>query len=231
MNGSRNVREKSNHWRHSNFLALLEFALIAMIYLADWRGHIFLSKTPYLFALAWISLWLRGLHWHDVGFCIYKSWGRTLAIGILAGVGMELLELFCTQPLLARLFGKMPDLSGFNHAGNVKWLLLSLAFTWTLFAFGEELFFRGYLMDRISGVLGRTRRNWGITLVLVSFIFGLAHFGQGITGMSENFVDGMILGGLYLAFGRNLAVPIVAHGVTDTMDFLLIFFHRYPGLH
>jgi hypothetical protein len=28
-----------------------------------------------------------------------------------------------------------------------------------------------------------------------------------------------------------LAVPIIAHGVTDTADFLLFFFHRYSGLH
>ena len=62
-------------------------------------------------------------------------------------------------------------------------------------------------------------------------MFGLSHFGQGITGVSENFIDGMILGALYLKFGRKLAVPIIAHGVTDTVDFLLIFFHRYPGLH
>ena len=30
--------------------------------------------------------------------------------------------------------------------------------------------------------------------------------------------------------GRNLAVPIVAHGVTDTADFLLIFLQQYPGM-
>ena len=62
-------------------------------------------------------------------------------------------------------------------------------------------------------------------------MFGLSRFGQGITGVSENFIDGMILGALYLKSGCNLAVPIIAHGVIDTVDFLLIFFHRYPGLH
>ena len=49
--------------------------------------------------------------------------------------------------------------------------------------------------------------------------------------MIENVIDGMILGSLYLAFGRNLAIPIIAHGVTDTTDFLLIFFRIYPGMH
>jgi uncharacterized protein len=86
-------------------------------------------------------------------------------------------------------------------------------------------------MNRIADLTGRTRTGWGVALVLASVMFGLSHFGQGITGVSENFIDGMILGALYLKFGCKLAVPIVAHGVTDTVDFLLIFFHRYPGLH
>jgi len=34
----------------------------------------------------------------------------------------------------------------------------------------------------------------------------------------------------YLACGRNLAVPIIAHGITDTIDVVLIFSGRYPGL-
>jgi len=49
--------------------------------------------------------------------------------------------------------------------------------------------------------------------------------------VSENFIDGLILGALYLGSSRSLAVPILAHGVADTVDFLLIFCHRYPGLH
>jgi membrane protease YdiL (CAAX protease family) len=41
---------------------------------------------------------------------------------------------------------------------------------------------------------------------------------------------GLLLGLMYLGSGRNLAVPIVAHGVQDTIDMLLIFRGKYPGL-
>jgi membrane protease YdiL (CAAX protease family) len=41
---------------------------------------------------------------------------------------------------------------------------------------------------------------------------------------------GLLLGLIYLRTGRNLAVPIIAHGVSDTIDFVLIFFGKYPGL-
>jgi membrane protease YdiL (CAAX protease family) len=35
---------------------------------------------------------------------------------------------------------------------------------------------------------------------------------------------------IYLRTGRNLAVPIVAHGVQDSIDLILIFTGRYPGM-
>jgi uncharacterized protein len=213
-------------------LVLIELMLFAGIYVADWKHHVVPSKIPYLFAIAWISLRLRQLRWRDVGLRLYRNWPTTLAIGVAAGVAIELLELFCTQPLLVRLTGQMPDLSAFSRvAGNVRWLAISLALTWTLFAFGEELIFRGYLMDRIASLLGRTALGWGVALFVGSFVFGLSHFQQGVTGVSENFIDGLILGALYWRLGGNLAVPIVAHGVTDTVDFVLLFLHQYPGLH
>jgi membrane protease YdiL (CAAX protease family) len=38
------------------------------------------------------------------------------------------------------------------------------------------------------------------------------------------------LGLFYLACGRNLAIPIVAHGISNTVAFLLIYLDRYPGV-
>ena len=218
--------------RQSAILIGVEFAVLGGVYLADWTHHVYISKIPYLFALAWLSLRLRGLRWRDVGFAWFQNWPTTVALGVLAGLGIEVLELFCTQPLLASIFHEMPDLSAFDRVqGNIKWLAGSLALTWTLFAFGEELVFRGYLMNRVAGLFTSPRVGWAVALVLANLVFGLSHFQQGPTGVAENFLDGVILGALYLVCGRRLAVPIVAHGITDTLDFLLIFFHRYPGMH
>ena len=48
--------------------------------------------------------------------------------------------------------------------------------------------------------------------------------------MAENVIAGLIFGGAYLASGRNLIVPIITHGITDTIDFSLIVAGLYPAL-
>jgi len=65
------------------------------------------------------------MRWKDVGFARPRSWGNALLVGIVAGVAMEALEVFVTQPLLARWLGKMPDLSDFaGMVGNLKLMLI-----------------------------------------------------------------------------------------------------------
>lgn len=212
-------------------LVLCEFAIVALIFWADIHHHIFLSKTIYLLPLAWLSLRIRGLRWRDVGLVRYESWRKTLLLGGLWGAVIEVFELFVSQPLLMRWTGRAPDLELFRALHwNVKWTMIAIVGAWTLAAFGEEMVYRGYLMNRVAGVLRSTRAAWLFSVVLVSLLFGASHLDQGITGQLENFLDGLLLGAIYLVYDRNLSVPIVAHGVTDTIDLLLIFLGLYPTL-
>ena len=218
-------------WTKSPLVALCECGLIAVIFWADVHHHIFLSKTLYLFPLASVSLRVRGLRWRDVGLLRYRNWKRTFLIGVACGVAMELFELFVSQPLLMRWTGRAPDLEVFRALHrNVTWTSLAIAGSWTLAAFGEEMVYRGYLLNRIAGLLAPTKAAWIVSLVVSSFVFGASHLGQGITGQLENAFDGLVLGAIYLACRRSLAVPIVAHGITDTLDVLLMFGGLYPTL-
>jgi membrane protease YdiL (CAAX protease family) len=217
--------------RRNPLLAFCEFGGIALIFWADVHHHIYLSKTLYLFPLAWFSLRLRGLRWSDLGLVRFQNWRKTILAGILCGVAMELFELFISQPLLMRWTGKAPDLELFRALhGNVPWTLIALAGTWTLAAFGEEMVYRGYLMNRVADLMRPSRTAWGISLIVVSCVFGAGHIDQGITGQLENMVDGVFLGAIYLACRRSLSVSIVAHGVADTLDVLLLFLGLYPTL-
>jgi membrane protease YdiL (CAAX protease family) len=153
------VHALQQHARKSVVLALAEFAVVAGLFYADIHHHIYLSKTPYIFLLGWASLRLRGMRWKDVGFARPRSWGKALLAGVAVGICMEVLELFVTQPLLARWLGKMPDLSDFGDmVGNLKVFLIYLVLVWTLGALGEEIDYRGYLMNRVAGVFRETKQ-------------------------------------------------------------------------
>jgi uncharacterized protein len=217
--------------RESRLLLAVDLLLVAAVFVADRHHLIFFSKTPYLLALGWISMALRGVRWRELGFRLSPRWPILLLVGVGAGVAMEALELFATQPLLVKLTGKYPDLSDFkNVVGNIKLLLILVAASWVVAGLGEELVWRGYMLNRVADLFSRSRMGWIITLVLVSVAFGLAHSYQDVTGIVENFIAGILLGGLYLASGRNLMLPIIAHGITDTVDFLIIYSGHYPGI-
>jgi len=220
-------------WRErliqSRWLFAVEMSAVAAVFVADWNHLIFFSKTPYLLALGWGSMAVRGVRWRDLGFRIPRRWGWLVMAGLAAGASMEALELFITQPALVALTGQKPDLS--NAAVLVadwKLFALSILFSWTFAAFGEELVWRGYVLNRLANACRRSKPAWIAALVLMSAAFGLAHSDQGVTGIIENFVNGLLLGGLYLATGRNLLVPVLAHGITDTIDFALLFTGHYP---
>ena len=217
--------------RDSAWLIVLECAIVVALFMADFKHHVYFSKTPFLFLLGWISLRWRGLGWRDVGLARPANWRRTIVIGVLCGTGLELLELFVTQPLLVKFFGKMPDFSDLGELhGNWKALLLFVALSWTLAAFGEEMVYRGYLMNRVAGLFRTPKVAWTISLVVVSFAFGLGHIDQGISGQVENMIDGLLLGVIFLATGCNMWAAIIAHGVTDTVDILLLYLGKYPGV-
>jgi len=222
---------KEPDWRQSKWLALAELGVVALFFWADFRHLIFFSKTPYLALFAWISIRIRRLRWRDVGLSIFRNWKTTLGLGIAAGLLMEGLELFVSQPILTRLLGKNPDFEDFRPLiGNLKLTLLFILFAWTLAAFGEELVYRGYLMNRVADLFNGLRRPWIVSLIVVHIAFALAHAYQGWTGAIDEGLMGLLLGVIYLRTGRNLAVPIVAHGVTDSIDFILIFLGKYPGM-
>jgi uncharacterized protein len=211
-------------------LLLLEVAAFVLVFWADAQGHVPLSKTPFLFLIAWASLRLRGLRWRDVGLALPAAWIRLVALGCAAGVAFWLFEYFVENPLLHALTGRYPDLSEFRDVvGNAPLLLILLGLNIVLAGFGEEMVWRGYALSRVALAIGRPA-GWLAALLLVNLAFGAAHAYQGEAGATQAAVQGVLLGLLYLWSGRNLIAPICAHIVANTCDFLLLFSGLHVGL-
>ncbi len=217
--------------RNSRWLLLAEVVLFVLIFIADQWHLIPVSKVPFLFLVCWLSLRIRGLRWRDVGLARFRSWPVTLGLGAAIGIGMELLQLFVTQPLLVSVTKTAPDLSFFRRlVGNPKLLVVMLLLVWILAAFGEELVYRGFVLNRLADLGRGTKAAWVASLLFMSIAFGFHHYQQGITGIIDEGLMGFLLGLGYLACDRKLAVPIVAHGVQDTVDMVLLYLGKYPGI-
>lgn len=209
----------------------LELVLFVAIVVADAYGLVPLSQTILLVPLVWLALRLQRQAWASIGFAAPPDWTRAIAIGVAAGLALELFAVTVTTPWISGLFGVQPDHSDLKFiVGSLPMLALFLALNWTLAAFGEEICFRGFLMERLARLGGSTTLAWGVSLVLTSLLFGWGHTEQGVSGWVQEGLSGFLLGALFLATRRNLVVPIVAHGVSNTLAFVLIYLGRYPGL-
>ena len=210
---------------------LIEIVLFMGVVVADAFGLVPLTQTVFLLPLIWIALRLRGERWRSIGFSLPERPWRLIMIGVTAGIAMEAFAMFVTTPLLTRWFGIAPDHSDLAAiTGNLTLLLVFLALSWTLAAVGEEICFRGFLMERIARVVGGGNTAWVVALFLSSLVFGWGHTEQGIVGWVQEGLSGFLLGVLFLATGKNLFAPIVAHGVANSIAFVLIYLGRYPGL-
>ena len=136
----------------------IEAALFALIFWADGAGFIPISKTPFLFLVAWISLRLRGSGWRAAGLNFDRRWLSLLGIGLAAGAAFWAFELFVENPLLYWLTGRYPDLDVFaDLVGNIRLLAILIALNLILAAFGEEMVWRGYVLPRVAEILGDSR--------------------------------------------------------------------------
>jgi CAAX protease family protein len=219
------VSAKSRAW------AVIELVLAAAFIVLTKLHKLPRPDTMWLFALGWISLRVRHRGWRSVGLRRPASWGKVFVAALIAAVALQAVSTWITVPLATRLTGQPPDLSEFRALiGNWKLALLGLVVTWTLAAFGEELANRGYLMNRVADLGGGSRAAWAVSYVLVSVAFGFGHLYQGPSGVMDATVTGFLLGGLYLAFGRNLWPAILAHGLSDTLALIMVYIGYTPGV-
>src|SRR5215471_16909977 len=84
-------------------------------------------------------------------------------------------EIAETSPsVYLRAFSTGPNASPVTKRPLLDRAVLAIAGAWTLDAFGEEMVYRGYLMNRIADLMNRTRWAWIVSLFVVHVGFGLA---------------------------------------------------------
>jgi len=106
--------------------------------------------------------------------------------------------------------------------GNWKALLSWLVLVWGVAALGEEVLYRGFLMSQIIKLLGSSLLALLLNVLITSIVFGLSHSYQGRSGPWSTGIIGACLGVLYILSGFSLWLPILVHGVIDTVSLIVI---------
>ena len=206
--------------------------------LVIWAG-LELDTVLFLFGSAVWLVAIGALFWYrrrpDVrGFGLGRpaSIPRTLIIGVLVGVGYQIVGTYVVEPAITRLTtGVLPDVSGFRHLVGDRRALAQFTFQAVVFAgFFEEVAFRGWILTRFAELGRYSRGAWAGAALASSVLFGLIHTYQGVSGMISTGLSGLLFAGVYFATGRNLWASIVAHGVMDVAGFFMIYLGIYPGL-
>ena len=175
------------------------------------------AGPPFAAGLVFVWAWLSRTPWREIGFSRPKRWSTTLVIGIAFGILFKLVMKAVVMPL----FGA-PAINPAYHylAGNTAALpgmILAVIFG---AGFGEEIFFRGYLFERLGKLFGAK----AAILAITSLWFGLVHYqGQGVAGVEQAIITGLVLGGIYLAAGH-LWISILAHIAFDLTAVAIIYF-------
>jgi membrane protease YdiL (CAAX protease family) len=215
------IRVKSNHLLTSpTFIASTIIGAVVLMALTGGLG--FLIGL----AVALVTFWAVRWDWSYFGIS-RPNWGRTL----WHALGYTLLIIFLVDILLTPVvehYTNTPhDLSGLDFIkGDFLNLLLFTLFMWVVAAFGEELFYRGYMMKRLAALFGNSNDAWISGAVLSSIAFGVVHFYQGISGVITTGAVGFILAMAFYRNRNNLVICMLTHGIYDMFGLSMIYFDK-----
>jgi CAAX protease family protein len=171
----------------------------------------------------WLGLRVRGQTWEHFGLRVRFTGFRALGRTVLQSIVVLALALaaFMAGALVMTNVTPAPqgaDMSGYNYLqGNLPMLLLALAGVYIVSSFGEEVIYRGFLINRLAEIGQHGNAAWRVAVVASAVVFGLAHFSWGIVGVVETVFMGLALAIAYLVTKRNLGVLILAHAYIDTL--------------
>jgi len=181
-------------------------------------GNAVVVPLTALLVLAWA--WRSRTPWRDIGLAAPRSWLAAIVAGLAFGIAFKLVMKALVMPLL----GAPPVNAAFHYlAGNGGALPGALYMIVIGAGFGEEIFFRGYLFERLGRLLGPGTGAKAAIVGATSILFGLDHLaGQGIPGAQQAFIVGLVFGAVYAVTGR-LWLPIFAHIGFDLAALAIIY--------
>ena len=189
---------------------------VLIVFAAALAGPIAASIAVLLWA------WLSHTPMLALGFRAPRNWLLTVLGGVAFGVILKLVLKIAVMPML----GAPPINAAYQYlVGNTAALPEIVAMILISAAVGEEIFFRGYLFERLGTLLGRSRTALAFTVLFSAALFAAAHYGgQGLPGVQQAAIVGVVVGGIF-AWRQAIWFLMVAHAAFDLTAVAIIYWN------
>jgi uncharacterized protein len=180
-------------------------------------GNLIVAPLSAVLVLAWVQR--SRTPWRDIGYVRPRSWVGGAVVGIVFGAALKLLMKAVVMPAL----GADPINQAYHYLVGNSAALPGMIFSVTVGAgWGEETVFRGYLFERLGRLLGHGRGAKAAIVLLTATFFGLAHYlEQGLPGVQQGTIVGLVFGAVYAITGR-LWMLMWAHAAFDLTALAII---------
>jgi membrane protease YdiL (CAAX protease family) len=209
------VRERlAEHLRGFDTIGLMGIAVIA-------AGTLVSPPIGAALVLAW--MWLSRTPAREIGLARPRSWLVAIVLGVLIGTALSVAMKAIVMPLL---HAPSINLSYQFVAHDNGAALDQAAYAVYGAGFAEELVFRGFLFERLRAALGESHAATAATLLISTVLFALTRWQQGWFGMVSAACIGLVFGAVYLAAGRRLLMPMIAHATFALAGLAMIYLAR-----
>ena len=169
-----------------------------------------------------VLVWARLSHtpWRALGLARPTNWPTLIALGTSFGIALKLVLKALVMPLL----GADPINQAYHYlAGNTAAALLAIPMMIVYAGLGEEIYFRGYLFERLRALIGWRPAARALIVLASAVLFGALHYpDQGLAGAEQATIVGLVFGAIYARTGQ-LWLLIFAHASFDLTALAIIY--------
>src|SRR6185503_9535458 len=132
------------------------------------------------------------------------SWVRAALVGI-ALYAVDFAVTTWVAPWLAAIFHPVARGGFFAYVrGNPSAFALWVAISWLVGGISEETLFRGFLLNRVESLLGKSAAAVAAAIIAQAILFGALHLYGGTFAFLYATLFGITHGIFYVLSGRNL---------------------------
>jgi uncharacterized protein len=182
-------------------------------------GNFVITPLSAVLVLIWTKI--SNTPWREIGFVRPRSWAKTIAIGVVFGIALK----FAMKALVMPLFGAPPINWAYHFVtGNPAVIPFMLYLIIVTAGFGEETLYRGWMFERLGRLFGQTVAAKVSIVLITAVLFAAVHYpGQGLPGVQQAFVVGLIFGSIFAVTGQ-IFLLMIAHTAFDLTALWMIYY-------